>query len=113
MNKLVSVTAVFGILLIAISPARAAPIYTTADFSGGVSTVTSLGNSMGFEKTSACSGCAAGSVGGHVLFDKNLMRAQAALVSLILRLHRSPVPRTTIFSILYWEANRWDLNLVI
>ena len=75
MNKLVSVTAVFGILLIAISPARAAPIYTTADFSGGVSTVTSLGNSMGFQKTSACSGCVAGSVGGHVLFDKNLIPA--------------------------------------
>jgi hypothetical protein len=75
MNKLVSVTAVFGILLIAILPARAAPIYTTADFSGGVSTVTGLGNSLGFQQTSACSGCAAGSVGGHVLFDKNLIPA--------------------------------------
>ncbi|WP_025041610.1 PEP-CTERM sorting domain-containing protein [Nitrosospira briensis] len=75
MNKLVSATAVFGILLIAISPARAAPIYTIADFSGGVSTVTGLGNSLGFQQTSTCSGCAAGSVGGQVLFDKSLIPA--------------------------------------
>lgn len=69
MNRLVSVAAVFGILLIAISPARAAPIYTTADFSGGVSTVTGLGNSLGFHQTGV------GSVGGHVLFDKSLIPA--------------------------------------
>jgi hypothetical protein len=75
MNKLLSVTVVSGILLIAISPAQAIPIYTTADFSGGVSTVTGLGNSMGFQQTSTCSGCAAGSVSGHVLFDTSLIPA--------------------------------------
>ncbi|BCT68512.1 PEP-CTERM sorting domain-containing protein [Nitrosospira sp. NRS527] len=75
MNRLASVAAVFGILLITISPARAAPIYTIADFSGGVSTVTGLGNSLGFQQTSTCNGCAAGSVGGQVLFDKSLIPA--------------------------------------
>ena len=75
MNILLSVTAFFGILLTAISPAQAIPIYTTADFSGGVSTVTGLGNSLGLQRTNTCSGCAAGSVSGHVLFDKSLIPA--------------------------------------
>ena len=48
MNNLFNVTAIFGLFLTAVSPAQAIPIYTTADFSGGVSTVTGLGNSLGF-----------------------------------------------------------------
>ena len=75
MNKLLNVTAIFGFFLTTVSPAQAIPIYVTADFSGGVSTVTGLGNSLGFQQTSTCSGCAAGSVSGHVLFDKSLIPA--------------------------------------
>jgi hypothetical protein len=75
MNILLSVTAFFGILLTAISPAQAIPISTTADFSGGILTVTGLGNSLGLQQTNTCSGCAAGSVSGHVLFDKSLIPA--------------------------------------
>lgn len=73
MDKLLSLTAVFGILLTTVSPAQAIPIYMTADFSGGVSTVTSLGNSLGLQRTNTCAGCAAGSVSGHVLFDTSLI----------------------------------------
>jgi len=48
-------------------------MYVTADFSGGISTVTGLGNSLGLQQTAACNGCAAGSVSGHVAFDQNLI----------------------------------------
>jgi hypothetical protein len=99
MNKLVSVTAVFGILLIAILPARAAPIYMTADFSGGVSTVTGLGNNLGLQVSSACAGCAAGSVGGHVLFDKNLIPAIGTGIVNIALVSAAGTSNNDIFSI--------------
>ena len=73
MNRLASLAGACAIILASISPARAVPIYTTADFSGGISNVTSLGSSMGLQRTNTCSGCAAGSVSGQVLFDANLI----------------------------------------
>ena len=75
MDKLLSLTTVFGILLTTISPVQAIPIYMTADFTGGISTVTSLGNNLGLQRTNTCAGCVAGSVGGHVLFDSSLIPA--------------------------------------
>ncbi len=79
MNKLLGVTAVFGVLLTAVSLAQAIPIYTTTDFSGGISTVTGLGNSLGLQQTSTCVGCTAGSVSGHVLFDNSLIPASGTV----------------------------------
>ena len=45
----------------------------TADFSGGILTTDGLANSLGLQQTSTCSGCAAGSVSGNVLFDQSLI----------------------------------------
>ncbi|SEG13558.1 PEP-CTERM protein-sorting domain-containing protein [Nitrosospira multiformis ATCC 25196] len=45
----------------------------TADFSGGILTTNGLANSLGLQQTSTCSGCAAGSVSGKVLFDQSLI----------------------------------------
>ena len=73
MNRLASLAGACAIILASMSPARAVPIYTTADFSGGISNVMNLGNSLGLQRTNTCSGCAAGSVSGHVLFDANLV----------------------------------------
>lgn len=73
MSKFFSIVIMFGLILIVTPPAEATPIYTTADFSGGISTVTGLGNSLGLQQTNTCSGCAAGSVSGHVLFDQSLI----------------------------------------
>ncbi len=73
MCKFFSAVIMFGLTLIVIPPAEATPIYMTADFSGGISTVTGLGNSLGLQRTNTCSGCAAGSVSGHVLFDQSLI----------------------------------------
>ncbi|SEA72007.1 PEP-CTERM protein-sorting domain-containing protein [Nitrosospira multiformis] len=45
----------------------------TADFSGGILATDGLANSLGLQQTSTCSGCAAGSVSGKVLFDQSLI----------------------------------------
>ena len=73
MNRLASLAGACAIIVASISPAQAVPIYTTADFSGGISNVMSLGSSLGLQRTNTCSGCTAGSVSGHVLFDANLV----------------------------------------
>jgi hypothetical protein len=75
MYKFLSVVMMFGLTLIVIPPVTAMSIYTTADFSGGISTVTGLGNSLGLQPTNTCSNCAAGSVSGHVSFDNSLIPA--------------------------------------
>ncbi|SEO43985.1 PEP-CTERM protein-sorting domain-containing protein [Nitrosospira multiformis] len=62
-----------GVLLSAISAVQATPIYMTANFSGGILTTDGLANSLGLQQTSTCSGCAAGSVSGNVLFDQTLI----------------------------------------
>jgi hypothetical protein len=72
-NKFFYNTIVFGILAAAASATQAAPIYMTADFSGGILTTGGLANSLGLQRTNKCSGCAAGSVGGQVLFDQSLI----------------------------------------
>jgi hypothetical protein len=77
MYKFLSVVMMFGLTLIVIPPVTAMPIYTTADFSGSISTVTGLGNSLGLQQTDTCSGCAGGSVSGHVSFDNSLIPASA------------------------------------
>jgi hypothetical protein len=73
MYKFLSVMMMFGLTFIVTPPAEALPIYTTADFSGGISTVTGLGNSLGLQQTNTCSGCTAGGVSGHVSFDNSLI----------------------------------------
>lgn len=73
MNKFFYNTIVFGILAATASATQAAPIYMTADFSGGILTTGGLANSLGLQRTNKCSGCAAGSVGGQVLFDQSLI----------------------------------------
>lgn len=75
MNKLSGIATIFGLVLATLSLAQASPIYTTADFSGGVLTVKALGNGLGLQQTNTCSGCAAGSITGHLLFDKDLTPA--------------------------------------
>ena len=72
-NKVFNVAIVSSIFIAALSSAQAAPIYMAADFSGGILTTGGLANSLGLERTNTCSGCAAGSVSGHVLFDKSLI----------------------------------------
>src|SRR5690348_5705812 len=72
-NKFFRIAVVSGILAAAASPVQAAPIYVTADFSGGILTTGGLANSLGLQRTNTCSGCAAGSVSGNVLFDQSLI----------------------------------------
>jgi hypothetical protein len=72
-NKFFRLAVVSGILLAAISAVQAAPIYMEADFSGGILTTGGLANSLGLQGTNTCNSCAAGSVSGHVLFDKSLV----------------------------------------
>jgi hypothetical protein len=72
-NKFFRMTVVSGILAVAILPAQAAPIYMSADFSGGILTTGGLANSLGLQRTNTCSGCDAGSVSGRVLFDSSLI----------------------------------------
>jgi hypothetical protein len=82
MIKSWSMATVFGFAMAAAVPAQAIPIYMSADFSGGVSTVKDAVNALGLQKTSTCSGCAAGSVTGHLLFDTGLIpAAESGLVS--------------------------------
>lgn len=79
MNKFLHSTIVSGILAAAVSAAQAAPIYMTADFSGGILATGGLANSLGLQGTSICSGCAAGSVSGNVLFDQSLIPGTGAV----------------------------------
>lgn len=73
MNKLANLAAACGIIVATMSAAHAIPIYIAADFSGSLSTVKDLGSSLGLQRTKDCSGCAAGSVSGNVLFDTSLI----------------------------------------
>ena len=73
MNKFLHNTIVSGIFAAAVSATQAAPIYMTADFSGGILTTSGLASSLGLQRTNTCSGCAAGSVSGNVLFDQSLI----------------------------------------
>ncbi|SET63974.1 PEP-CTERM protein-sorting domain-containing protein [Nitrosospira multiformis] len=73
MNRFFRDAIASGVLLSAISAVQATPIYMTADFSGGILTTDGLANSLGLQQTSTCSGCAAGSVSGNVLFDQSLI----------------------------------------
>jgi hypothetical protein len=73
MNKFLHNTIVSGIFATAVSATQAAPIYMTADFSGGILATGGLASSLGLQQTSTCSGCAAGSVSGNVLFDQSLI----------------------------------------
>ncbi|SCY57259.1 PEP-CTERM sorting domain-containing protein [Nitrosospira sp. Nsp13] len=72
MNNLSRLTSIFALVLTAASSAHALPIYTTADFSGGVTNVTKFGSDLGLQSTNTCSGCPEGFVGGHLLFDSAL-----------------------------------------
>ena len=73
MNRFFRDAIASGVLFSAISAVQATPIYMTADFSGGILTTDGLANSLGLQQTSTCSGCAAGSVSGNVLFDQSLI----------------------------------------
>ncbi|WP_074749156.1 PEP-CTERM sorting domain-containing protein [Nitrosospira multiformis] len=73
MNRFFRDAIASGVLLSAISAVQATPIYMTANFSGGILTTDGLANSLGLQQTSTCSGCAAGSVSGNVLFDQTLI----------------------------------------
>ncbi|SEL24956.1 PEP-CTERM protein-sorting domain-containing protein [Nitrosovibrio tenuis] len=75
MSKLFGAAITFVLVLAGIPSSQALPIYTTAGFSGGVLTVKELGSGLGLQRTNTCSGCAAGSVSGHLLFDKSLTPA--------------------------------------
>lgn len=75
MSKLFGLTSLFApvlAVLAAASPAHALPIYTMADFSGGVTNVTKFGSDLGLQRTNTCNGCPEGFVGGHLLFDASL-----------------------------------------
>lgn len=104
MNKLFGAAALTGLFLLAISPARAIPIYITADFSGGVSTVTGLGNSLGLQQTNTCSGCAAGSVGGHLLLDEGLIPASGTGTVNIALTSITGASNDAIFDIMFGSA---------
>lgn len=73
MNKFLHNTIVSGIFAVTVSATQAAPIYMTADFSGGILATGGLASSLGLQRTDTCSGCAAGSVSGNVLFDQSLI----------------------------------------
>jgi hypothetical protein len=75
MNPSLRMAAVFGFVLAVAAPAQATPVYVTASFSGGISTVKAAGNALGLQRAYSCSGCAAGSVAGDLLFDQSLVPA--------------------------------------
>src|SRR5690242_18899453 len=101
MYKFLSVVMMFGLTLIVIPPVIAMPIYTTADFSGGISTVTGLGNSLGLQQTSTCSGCAAGSVSGHISFDNGLIPASGTGTVNVALTSFAGASNASIFSIMF------------
>jgi len=65
-NKFLHSTIVSGVFAAAVSAAQAAPIYMTADFSGGILATGGLANSLGLQPTD-------GNVSGNVLFDQSLI----------------------------------------
>jgi hypothetical protein len=65
-NKFLHNTIVSGVFTVAVSATQAAPIYMTADFSGGILATGGLANSLGLQPT-------VGSVSGNVLFDQSLI----------------------------------------
>lgn len=101
MNKFFRMTVVSGILAAAILPAQAAPIYMQADFSGGISTTGGLANSLGLQQTNTCSGCEAGSVSGHVLFDKSLIPGSGTGTVNIALAPITGASNSTIFDIVF------------
>src|SRR6184192_4269941 len=104
MYKFFSVVIMLGFTLLAIRPVHAIPIYITADFSGGISTVTGLGNSLGLQRTNTCSGCAAGSVSGHVSFDKNLIPASGTGTVNIALTSVTGASNDSVFNIMFGSA---------
>ena len=78
MTPSLGMAAVFGFVLAVAAPAQATPVYITASFSGGISTVTVAGDALGLQRTNTCSGCAAGSVTGDLLFDQSLVPAMGS-----------------------------------
>lgn len=104
MNNVLAVAALTGLFLVAISPARALPIYLKADFSGGVSTVTGLGNSLGLQLTNTCSGCAAGSVEGHLLLDQSLVPGSGTGTVNIALTSVTGVSKNDIFDIMFGSS---------
>jgi PEP-CTERM motif len=101
MNRLASLASACAIILASMSPARAVPIYTTADFSGGISNVMNLGNSLGLQRTNTCSGCEAGSVSGHVLFDASLVPGSGTGFVNIPLASAGGVPGNVVFDIMF------------
>ncbi|HVW64388.1 MAG TPA: PEP-CTERM sorting domain-containing protein [Nitrosospira sp.] len=101
MNKFFRTTIVSGILGAAILPVQAAPIYVGADFSGTIVTTGGLANSLGLQGTNTCNSCAAGTVSGHVLFDKSLIPGSGTGTVNIALTPVSGVSNNTIFDIVF------------
>ena len=101
MNKLANLGSACGIILATLSPAQAIPIYMTAQFSGGVSTVTSLGSALGLQRTNTCSGCAAGNVSGDVLYDKALVTGPGSGVVNIALTSTAGASNDVVFDIVF------------
>jgi len=100
-NKFFRIAVVSGILAAAASPVQAAPIYMAADFSGGVVTTDKLANSLGLQQTTSCSGCAAGSVSGQVLFDKSLVPGSGSGTVNIALAPITGASNSTIFDVVF------------
>jgi hypothetical protein len=100
-NKFFRLTVVSGILLAAISPVQAAPIYMEAGFSGGISITGGLANSLGLQGTNTCNSCAAGSVSGHVLFDTSLVPGSGTGTVNIALAPITGASNSTIFDIVF------------
>src|SRR5688500_3015659 len=66
MSRLIEIAGIAGFFLAAVLPAQALPIYTTADFSGGITNVTKHGDELGLQRTKSCPECPEGFVGGHL-----------------------------------------------
>lgn len=101
MSKFFRTTIVSGILGAAILPAQAAPIYVGADFSGAILTTGGLANSLGLQGTNTCNSCAAGTVRGHVLFDKSLIPGSGTGTVNIALTSVSGISNSNIFDIVF------------
>lgn len=104
MYKFFGITVMLGLTLLVIPSVQATPIYITADFFGGVSTVTGLGNGLGLQQTNTCSGCAAGSVGGHVSFDKSLIRGNGTGTVNVALTSVTGASNDSVFNIMFGSA---------
>lgn len=101
MSKFFRTTIVSGILGAAILPAQAAQIYVGADFSGTILTTGGLANSLGLQGTNTCNSCAAGTVSGHVLFDKSLIPGSGTGTVNIALTPVNGVSNNTIFDMVF------------